>query len=485
LQSSKSCLPPPTSPSDRTLRFDSHFESGNLDLAYQTGVDSYHLILEHDSNKSGSCQWFYFQATNTRKDAKYTFVVSGFHKNRGVFYTGAKVFWYSHKQAAESNVSWSRGGTNYQYGWTLKTDTDRRCSLQFQMKFPFDADTVYLAYGVPYTYSDLLGYCRDWKRRQPDLVSLHTLCQSFGGRNCPLLDITRGDADRKEVIFLTARCHPGESNGSLLLHGFIDLLLGDSEIARYLLDQFVFRVVPMICIDGVIEGNYRVCLCGSDLNRMWMDPDRSRHPIVWAAKELMRARPPRVYVDFHGHSRMNGTFAYGCPPAAEEMKGRERLFPKLIALLSEAFAYGNCIFSMPEARLTASRCVANRELGVVESFTIESSFGGVAHGRLQSVLYDENLWKEIGAKICEAVYHLLTKGNSRLRNMAERELRLVPKPLVEEVRDGDEGNRQLRTPPKANLWKPNGRTAPVTPVALIQGSPKALCSPKRLIVFNG
>jgi hypothetical protein len=45
----------------------------------------------------------------------------------------------------------------------------------------------------------------------------------------------------------------------------------------------------------------------------------------------MRARPPRVYVDFHGHSRMNGTFAYGCPPADDEMKGRERIFPKLIA----------------------------------------------------------------------------------------------------------------------------------------------------------
>jgi hypothetical protein len=479
VRSPESCLGPPSSRADRTLRFNSHFESGNLSRAYRIGPDGYHLILEYDSNGSGSCQWFYFEASNVRKDAQYTFVISGFHKNRGVFTAGAKVFWYSERQAARTDISWARGGTDYQYGWTLRSDRDRRCSLQFQMKFPHDDDVVYLAYGVPYTYSDLVVYCRVWRQMAPECVTVQTLCESFGGRRCPLLIVTNGSPEQKDVVFLTARCHPGESNGSVVLHGFIDFLLSGSNAARYLLDNYVFRIVPMICIDGVIEGNYRVCVCGSDLNRMWATPDPVKHPIVWATKRLMREKPPRVYIDFHGHSRMNGTFAYGCPSPDAEFRGRERLFPKLIAILTDLFAFGSCTFSMPERRLTTSRCVANRELGVRESFTIESSFGAVPNGRLVSVLYDEHLWKEMGAKICEGLSHLLTVGSSRLRSLAERELKLVQRPLPDSSKKSDGGVPEMRGLRKPSLSRPVGGKTILTSasVALIQRSSKPLCSP--------
>jgi hypothetical protein len=414
--------------SDRLLRFNSHFESGNLDRAYHLGLDSYHVILEYDANKSGSCQWFYFSFSNVRKDVKYYFTISGFHKGRGVFANGAKVFWYSDRQARDTGVSWARGGSNYGFAMT---DPNKRFSLQFQMKFPYDNDTVYVAYGLPYTYTDLLQYIRQWRTAAPALVTVSSLCRSFGGRDCPLLTIAHGAIEGKPVIFLTARCHPGESNGSVVLHGFIDFLVGGSLEANELLAQFVFQIVPMVCIDGVIEGNYRICLCGSDLNRMWAAPDQRLHPTVWATKALLRAAPPCLYIDFHGHSRMNGTFAYGCPTSE---KGGERLFPKIIALLSEAFAFGSCTFSMPQSRLTASRCVVREEMGVVESFCIETSFCGVSSGRLSSVLYDEWLWKELGGKIGEATYHLMARPCSRVRAIAER--------AIGGKKEAEEENRQ-------------------------------------------
>lgn len=66
---------------------------------------------------------------------------------------------------------------------------------------------------------------------------------------------------------LTSRVHPGESMVSYLIEYVIDFLIGNSVEARILRENFVFYVVPMLNIDGVINGNYRFNLAGVDLNR--------------------------------------------------------------------------------------------------------------------------------------------------------------------------------------------------------------------------
>jgi hypothetical protein len=123
---------------------------------------------------------------------------------------------------------------------------------------------------------------------------------------------------------------------------------------------------------------------------------------------------------------MNGTFAYGCPGLEGCTKGEEKLFPKIVSILNSGFSFKKCMFSMPQSRLTASRCVARIEMGIQHSFCIESSFAGITNGRLPIVLYDESGWKEVGASIAEGIYHLLTLENSRIRNLAERELKVAP-----------------------------------------------------------
>jgi murein tripeptide amidase MpaA len=54
-----------------------------------------------------------------------------------------------------------------------------------------------------------------------------------------------------------------------MMKGLIDFLVGDSEEARKLRDAYVFKIVPMLNIDGVVNGNYRTSLVGVDLNRRW------------------------------------------------------------------------------------------------------------------------------------------------------------------------------------------------------------------------
>lgn len=71
----------------------------------------------------------------------------------------------------------------------------------------------------------------------------------------------------KRIIVVMARVHPGESNSSFVMEGFLRFITGGTEEAKELRNKFIFKIIPMVNPDGVISGNYRSSLGGSDLNR--------------------------------------------------------------------------------------------------------------------------------------------------------------------------------------------------------------------------
>lgn len=102
-------------------------------------------------------------------------------------------------------------------------------------------------------------------------MSRNTLCRTIAGNKCEYLTITSRDnvdkkSERRGVMF-SARVHPGETNASWMMKGLIDFLVGDSVEAQVLREKFVFKIIPMLNPDGVINGNYRCSLSGCDLNR--------------------------------------------------------------------------------------------------------------------------------------------------------------------------------------------------------------------------
>lgn len=58
----------PRLPVDKTLIFESRFESGNLRKVMKVGDFEYDLYLKNDYGTCSFTQWYYFRIQNTRKD---------------------------------------------------------------------------------------------------------------------------------------------------------------------------------------------------------------------------------------------------------------------------------------------------------------------------------------------------------------------------------------------------------------------------------
>ena len=59
----------------------------------------------------------------------------------------------------------------------------------------------------------------------------------------PLRGGGAAESRKKKAVVVTARVHPGETNSSWMMEGFLDFLLGDSDDAQLLRDTFVFKVM--------------------------------------------------------------------------------------------------------------------------------------------------------------------------------------------------------------------------------------------------
>ena len=57
-----------------------------------------------------------------------------------------------------------------------------------------------------------------------------------------------------------------------MIEGISDYLLEDCFEAQFLREKAIFKIIPMVNVDGVIHGNNRCSLAGVDSNRRWKNP---------------------------------------------------------------------------------------------------------------------------------------------------------------------------------------------------------------------
>ncbi|XP_073998408.1 nna1 carboxypeptidase isoform X2 [Rhodnius prolixus] len=407
----------------KDLKFESRFESGNLEKAVKITDNYYELSLRSDLYTNKHMQWFYFLVENTRKDVLYRFSIVNLLKGDSLYNEGMRPVMYSLKEAVINKIGWKRCGSNINYYQNYQNGEDEQNStytLTFTIEFPHDDDCVYLAHSYPYTYTDLQEYLIKLQNHpvKSEYTKLRLLCKTLAGNNVYYLTVTDPMPDeeqqqqtskaKKRSIVVTARVHPGEAPSSWMMKGVIDYLTGDSPQAKELREKFIFKLIPMLNPDGVIVGNNRCSLSGRDLNRQYRTVIRETYPPVWHAKVMIKKLIDEcgvaMYCDFHAHSRKHNVFIYGCENRrATDKRLQEQVFPLMLHKnTADKFSFENCKFRVHKDKEGTGRVVIWM-MGVDNSYTLEASFAGSTIGSKSYTHFNTVDYENMGKSFCETL----------------------------------------------------------------------------------
>lgn len=218
-----------------------------------------------------------------------------FSKPDSLFNHGMKVLVYSERKVDKEDVGWHWGCSNICYYangiWRENLKYYKSYyTLTFTHEFEFENDLVYFAYCYPYTYTELKNYLLGIERdpEKNKFCVIRTLCTTLAGNKCDYVTITSWKPGNKKGVIISARVHPGESVGSWMMKGVLDLLTDpEDKEAQMLWDNYIFKIIPMLNPDGVINGNYRCSLAGCDLNWWWKTPSKVLHPTIYHLKQMI------------------------------------------------------------------------------------------------------------------------------------------------------------------------------------------------------
>ena len=223
--------------------FDADLESGSMDRVVRLGVDWYQVML-----RPNVTNYFYFRAKGCR-GREIIFecrprILPVFAKcpmaGKGVWppdeppYSGAFPL-VSYDQKTWSKVDHCENTWDYE--------------RSYRFRHTFTEDVAYLCKTYPYTYSDV----RSWLQSIEDnpCVKVGSVGRTRTGVIEPLLTITENPAAR-DLVVLIAREDCDENGGSLGIEGVVRRLLAPE--CKAVRQRYVFQIVPMVSIDGVIAG---------------------------------------------------------------------------------------------------------------------------------------------------------------------------------------------------------------------------------------
>ena len=231
-----------------------------------------------------------------------------------------------------------------------------------------------------------------------------TLCSTLLNNDLDFLTITSPykNNDKKHGIILMARVHPGETVSSWIMKGAIDFITSDHEDAVFIRNNYIIKIIPMINPDGVICGNFRTSVAGSDLNRRWKNPFQTVYPEIFNSKEMVlkmaSERNIDLVVDLHGHSGEYNIFLYG-----NSIRGNPRetkIYPFILSRTSEIFFYSMCKFKMQKFKRGTARISLFHEIGNIPNIVcIEASVAGVNAGKYKNMHWSNSLLQTMGRDV--------------------------------------------------------------------------------------
>ncbi len=277
-----------------SLHISTAFDSGAIEVLNLADPADIQLNIRRD-NASEFAQWFHFCLHG---GAGLALTLKFLNAGRSAYPKG----WEGYRVVASyDRLNWFRINTRFD-GQVMESDLTPA------------TNSVYFAYFEPYSHErhlDLIG-----SAAASDCVQVQHLGQSLDGRDMTLLRLTDElsgtDLAQKKKVWLIARQHPGEAMAEWFIEGFLERLLdADDPVARVLLAQCVFYVVPNMNPDGAVRGNLRTNAAGANLNREWQNPSLERSPEVFLVRRKMMELGVDLNLDVHGDENLPYNFCVG------------------------------------------------------------------------------------------------------------------------------------------------------------------------------
>lgn len=302
----------------KNIQISDQFDSGSIEIIDASNPSNVQLAIKKD-NASDFLQWFHFRVEGEVGQQCKINLVNASKTSYPDGWPGYNVCTSYDRQY------WFRTPCTYQEG-----------VLSFE--FELHQSSVYFSYFAPYSHErhlDLLAWAQ-----QDERVVGETLGQTLDGRAMSLLTIA--DTDKpKHKVWVIARQHPGETMAEWFIEGMLEALLdADQPMARRLLEECAFYVVPNMNPDGAARGNLRTNAGGANLNREWQEPTMENSPEVYLVRERMMQEGGDVFIDVHGDEALPYNFVAGCegnPSYDESHQLKEETFKNAYMEISPDF----------------------------------------------------------------------------------------------------------------------------------------------------
>ena len=413
--------------------FTSEFNSGNMKQCTKINDNEYSILIALDcegktlSNSISNYKiWFYFGVKSIdQRNIKINIEnMNNFFK---IFKNGYKIayneldmgvtpsdFQKSYNENEESN--WKRLNTEYNISLD---DTTNFLSIKFNYNLP-ENRYVLFAFCFPWSYEKneaYLNYIKNNYLSKMNETNIYyhdeILTLSKEKKKVHLLTITsKKNIDLKQneqcisglfpnknrcnlslhdkhIIFITARVHPGETPGTMIFNGILKTLINsDNPINNILLDNFVFKLIPIINVDGVSNGYFRLDQNGFNLNRCYLNPNQKINPENFAITKLFyfyfSKYKVRYYFDLHADMNTRGVYTFGNALKLFEDHVENVLFSFIFKINCQHVDFSHCIFTERSmgsksknemaGKETTSRVQFYQKTGLIHTYTVESSY---------------------------------------------------------------------------------------------------------------
>ena len=342
------------------IQIDAAFDSGNIEVLKIDGAKA-RLAIRKD-HKSDFFQWFHFRVSGAAGRA-LELRITGLAKS--AYPDG----WPGYRACvSEDRDYWSRAETS----WNKDADGGA-----LTIRHTPAGGIAWFAYFAPYSmerHHDLVS-----EAAQCDGVTHRVLGHSLDGQPIDCLELGEGATQ----VWLYARQHPGESMAEWWMEGALECLTDSADpVARVLLQECRFHIVPNANPDGSLRGHLRTNAAGVNLNREWHEPTAERSPEVLAIRNAMDESGVHFAMDVHGDEAIAAVFLAGfegIPNWSEKQGEGYARYRAILARRSPDFQteLGYAIAPPRKANLTMStNQLANRfgpDCGCV-SMTLEMPF---------------------------------------------------------------------------------------------------------------